>query len=280
MLYVNVNSANPVPPYADWSTAATTIQDAVDASTNGDQILVTNGTYATGGRAVYGAATNRVAVDRPVVVQSVNGPQSTIIQGVPGPAAAALRCVYLTNGAALIGFTVKYGSSRNSGDWYNEQSGGGVLCESVSAVVSNCVLASNYAYGGGGGVVSGTLYNCVLSGNRALQGGGAESANLNNCVLTGNAATWGGGADYGALNNCNLSGNTASDPSGQRVGEGGGAYSGSLTNCLLTGNNARVDGGGAAWGSLVNCLVAGNSSLSGGGVSAAGLVNCTVVGNS
>ena len=58
VLYVNVNSANPVSPYASWGTAATTIQAAVDASTNGDQILVTNGTYSAGGRAVYGAATN------------------------------------------------------------------------------------------------------------------------------------------------------------------------------------------------------------------------------
>jgi hypothetical protein len=280
VFYVNADSANPTPPYADWSTAATTLQDAIDLSTNGDQILVTNGTYATGGRAVYGAATNRVAVDRPVVVESVNGPQFTIIQGVPGPTNAAVRCVYLTNGAALIGFTVKSGCSRNAGDWYNEQSGGGVLCQSASSLVSNCTLTLNYAYGGGGGVVSGTLSNCILSGNKALEGGGAESANLNNCVLSGNSATWGGGAYYGTLYNCNISGHSASDPSGSRVGEGGGAYFAGATNCIVTGNYARVDGGGAAWGNLVNCLVANNSSLSGGGVSAGDLVNCTVVGNS
>ena len=40
--YVDVNSTNATPPYTNWTTAATNIQDAVDAAVAGDEIVVTN----------------------------------------------------------------------------------------------------------------------------------------------------------------------------------------------------------------------------------------------
>src|SRR6266542_4239165 len=70
--YVDVNSTNATPPYTNWTTAATNIQDAVDVAVAGDQIVVTNGTYATGGR-VEGSTTttNRVVIDKALTVRSV-----------------------------------------------------------------------------------------------------------------------------------------------------------------------------------------------------------------
>ena len=149
--YVDASSASPNLPYTNWATAAVTIQDAVDAAAAGDEIIVTNGLYATGGRAVgTNLLVNRVAVDKPLTLRSVNGPEVTIIQGyqVPGTTNAdgAIRCVYLADGASLSGFTLTNGATRAvDNPWPGpESSGGGLLCED-SAVVSNCVLAGNSA---------------------------------------------------------------------------------------------------------------------------------------
>src|SRR5580765_580855 len=168
VFYVDVNSSNPQLPYAGWPTAATNIQDAVDAATDGDLVLVTNGLYQTGGRVIYGALTNRVAVNKALTVQSVNGPSLTTIRG--SSQGNWVRCAYMTNGAVLSGFTLTNGSSA----FYStdpEKDGGGVWSESTSTVISNCIITGNISGFGGGGAWSGSLINCTLTGNHAGGGG-------------------------------------------------------------------------------------------------------------
>src|SRR5262249_55926386 len=153
---------------------------------------------AAGGRAVHGVLTNRVAVDRPVVLRSVQGPQFSVIQGFQVPGAGfgegAIRCAYLANGASLSGFTLANGATRSASYDDRERSGGGVWCESANVGVSNCVVTGNAAVNGGG-AQGGTLNNCTLGGNSAGEfGGGAELCTLNNCTLSGNSAGQGGGA--------------------------------------------------------------------------------------
>src|SRR6185436_12585286 len=152
-LYVDAASTNGAPPFTNWATAAAVIQAAVDAAAPGDEIVVTNGVYETGARAVYGMS-NRVAVTKPVTMRSVNGPEVTSIVGSGPNGPTAVRCVYLTNGAVLAGFTLTNGATQISyeegPDEYITASGGGVWCESQSAVVTNCVLVANSAYAHGG----------------------------------------------------------------------------------------------------------------------------------
>jgi len=103
--YVNLNNSHPMPPYADWATAATNIQDAIDVANPGNRIFVTNGLYRFG-NCVTSVTTNCVAAVIPVSIIGVSGAAQTIIDG------GGLKCcVYLTNGAALSGFTLSNGTS-------------------------------------------------------------------------------------------------------------------------------------------------------------------------
>src|SRR5262249_48384818 len=152
-----------------------------------------------------------------------NGPQFTTIDG-----GHSVRCVYLTNSTLLSGFTLANGLAGYGRYGYG---GGALLCQSVTAVVSNCVLVGNFTsspYTEGGGANGGTLNNCLLSGNSAYYGGG--------------------GAAYCTLNNCTLIGNGAGGNGPEAYGYGGGAYACTLNNCTLTGNSvsgAYAEGGGA-----------------------------------
>jgi hypothetical protein len=270
--YVDATSISPKPPYTNWTTAAVSIQDAVDVAGPGDGVLVANGVYATGGRVVHGTLTNRLAVTKPLTVQSVNGPAVTAIEGYPIMGDSAVRCVYMTNGATLSGFTVTRGATQAYVGFGSETQGGGIWCESTRAIISNCVISANTAQYYGGGTRSGSFYNCIFAGNYAPDGGGGTlDAILENCVLRTNTAyTWGGGAYYSTLNNCSLYGNSAS--------LGGGAASCTLSNCVLFWNSAGA-GGGAWAGTMFNCSVSDNTAGTGGGVQSSVVYNCALARN-
>ncbi len=294
--YVDLNSVDPKPPFTTWNTAAKTIQDAVDAAADGDQVLVTNGIYAEGGMVIQGSLSNRVAIYRAISVESVNGPALTTIRGFQLPGTAngdgAVRCAYVTNGATLIGFTLTNGATMGGSATSNDRSGGGVFSRG-NGVVSNCVIIANAAdsfggggYGGkffnctfiensstnGGGVSGGTLTDCILSANRADTGGGVYSCTVNHCALSNNVAQYGGASYSSTLSGCVIVSNSVS-------GKGGGAYMGSATNCTLIGNSA-AEGGGTYSVTVNNSLFKANNANLGGAANSGSLHSCAVIGNS
>ena len=151
-----------------------------------------------------------MTIDKSLTVRSVNGPWVTAIVGMGPSGDAAVRCAYVGSNACLVGFTLTNGSTRLAGDLHKERSGGGVWCESISAVLSNCALTGNSAGYYGGGTYGGTLYNCTLASNSTIVGGGARYSTLYNCTLIGNSANYyGGGVSSGTLYNCVVYYNTA-----------------------------------------------------------------------
>jgi len=236
--YVSQASPAPVPPYASWATAATNIQDAIDAaSVPGALVLASNGVYQAGGRIVSGLQSNRVVVTRPLTLASLNGPAVTVIQGNPVIGDSAVRCIYLTPQTTLSGFTLTQGAT-TLGSTFQENTGGGIYCESSDATITNCLITGNAAVGGAGGVCRGTVNDCILSSNTVTYyfsygvGGGAYAGVLNNCVLYANAAGWaGGGAEGSTLINCTVCYNSAIDL--WYFSGGDGTHSCTLNNCII-----------------------------------------------
>jgi hypothetical protein len=320
--YVDASPHTPVSPYTSWPTAATNIQDAINAAGFGETILVNDGIYKFGG---FNGVGNHVAVNARIyslskfpIIQSVNGPEVTIIKGQ-----SAGACAHLTSGTVLSGFTLM--NSTNNIFGYS----GGVYCETLNCFVTNCIIAGNFCSGGGnapGGVMGGTVIDCLLTNNSGHCGGatsnrlinctlisnhgrgagnGALHSSLTNCLLVANADNGsgnGGGATYSVLENCTVSNNFASGNGGglflcsandtlissnrTTSGNGGGVYSSGLSNCVVQNNfSAYGSGGGVYGGALTNCFIISNTAsgavpASGGGAANAVLNNCLLIGNS
>jgi hypothetical protein len=266
--FVSLTSPNPTSPYLNWDTAATNIQDAIDSAAPGDTVIVTNGLYNTGGRVTDGTLTNRVVIDKALTIQSVNGPDFTIIEGyqVPGitNGPGAIRCVYMTNNTTLVGFTIAHGATdTNLNTPYNDVNAGGVLCQNYT----DCVLS-----------------NCSIIANSALVSGGIEGGVLNNCAVTFNSDSLiAGGASFTTLNHCLVASNhSASGIGGFKSNSGAGVPlfgypPNTASYCIIAGNSSGTSYGGAGDYILNHCLIIGNQ---GDGATGCRLFNCTVVSNS
>ena len=159
-----------------------TIQAAINASSNGDTVLIADGTYT---------GTGNVDVDfggKNITVTSQHGATSTIIN-CQGSSGTNHRGFYVHSGetsAVINGLTLKNGYETST-------YGGGIYINGTTAIVSNCTFTHDTAHLGGGifGGGTSTITNCTFTGNTASYGGGifnSGRATITNCTLTGNTA--------------------------------------------------------------------------------------------
>ncbi len=293
------NGQTPEWPYTSWTSAASNIQDAINAASPNDTVWVGAGRYTVPtNTVVYLGASNVVYIDKPLTLRSSNGaPADVTIDGDGAHRGIAWNYTLGTSNRFLLeGFIIS--------NCYAVSNGGGMIYANAgnwTGEVRNCLFTHNTAYRSDTGPVrGGAVYayrigyfvylfsNCTFRANQttniafsdtqggavyltANQPGGSQFAD---CLFENNSAA-AGGACYFA----------SAIPAGTNV----------LERCRLYGNSAATNanashGGGAIYqyGSpltMWNCLVYSNTSTAPGGAirlqtsAKLFLYNCTLAGN-
>jgi hypothetical protein len=247
-----------------------TIQAAIDAASDNDTVLVSDGTYYENirfkGKKIVVASTYLTTGDTSHISKTIidgshpkNPPGESVVIFVDNEDTTSILC----------GFTITGGTGTSyvtpNGDWWVV--GGGVFCDSAGAklvsnqIIRNRILAPSPSGGGVGAISFGSaLPWLVLEGNRIAD----------NCLEGSSTSTWacGGGADIGGMRfrivNNVFERDTAASGS---IGIGGGmeifgtSVSGAFPEGLVQGNvfrnnladGRRAGGDCAAVGGGVYC---------------------------
>jgi len=299
VLRVKAGTATGAQDGSSWPDAYADLQAALTAAQPYDEIWVAAGTYkptTTTDRTVSFVMKPAVALYGGFVGTEETSDtrnwtaNATVLSGDIGAVGdASDNSYHVVVGkfqGVLDGFTITGGNANGT---LTNGNGGGMINDSVSPTIANCIFTDNsasgpQAYGCGGGMyntnASPTVTNCTFTNNTARYNGGgmgSESSSaptVTRCTLTNNTAGNGGGMSGGDATNCTFTNNTASG-SGDN-GYGGGKCNGNATNCTFTNNTAARTGGGLAGDSATSCTFTGNT---GGGMSGSTATNCTFTGN-
>lgn len=256
-IYMSPNALN-VP------TQYETIQSAINAASDGDTVLVADGTYT---ETINFSGKNILLTSHYLLDGNPNHILNTIIDGSEPDHPDTASCVLIINGeddAILQGFTLTGGIGTlwpdpHNGSLYRE--GGGILMEYCSPTIRNNLILNNDAIdktgavsAGGGGIRCSDgdplIENNVIMMNRGRYGGGIvmnyATGTIRNNVICQNT----GGEDYGG--------------SGIWTYESGATI---IENNTIVANHSELRGGGIrVWGTAItasNNIIWGNTATLG-----------------
>jgi len=230
----------------------TTIQSAINASSNGDTILVEPNTYYEN---INFRGRNIVLTSRYYINNDLSFITSTIINGSTPVEPDTASCVIISSGedstAVLQGFTLTGGTGTL---WLDEHGAGryteagGILIENSNPAIQNNVIMNNEAIRKPAGIVS--------AGGGGIRIGDASPKILNNIIM-GNSGMYGGGivCNYASpiiKNNLVIKNKVYQAVSGAPTFGGGGIWvfgNGQRTiikNNTIVGNSSTGSGSAAA----------------------------------
>ncbi len=239
--------------YIDVPLDYETIQEAIDASEDGDTVLVHPGTYVE--NISFGSETITVA-SLFLTTGDTAYVDSTIIDGDSSGSVVSFE-YWSEDDSKLVGFTIRNGIGRG----FELNCGGGIFCTDQDPYIIHCIIEDCSAQFGGGVFAFSIvdcpspgphLIDCIIRNNHAEEGGGvylnARISEISGCTIVDNVATVSGGGVHFRFEssvefeNCTILNNSA--------GEAGGGIFGERSYCAIANLNISANTSGFQAGAL------------------------------
>ncbi len=268
------------------------IQAVIDASSDGDEIIVHPGTYNEAidflGKAIRLQAENPSSQ----LPDPMDPAQASILDATGLAQTSVIKCITGEGPDTVVdGFSITGGTGTS---WSYYRCGGGMFNDNTSPTVLNCTFINNDTDMGGGMfnlTSSPHVSNCQFISNTVL-GNGAGMNNWSSsspvvvdCIFSDNACGHVGGAVanrqdcHPVIVNCSFIRNSATDMAGAiRAGNTG--TSPTIVNCLFVQNSSEIGGaysagtdnpGAIGHSLIVNCIFRDNEADQGPQIALNGL---------